>query len=354
MAAEALAPLTSVLPQLSGDAVGAALRAAALHLVKRDDEIDVDGVIAALTQCGVTGSPKKLLGACGYLLKQAGKGGGQSEEKLRSSLGPLGFGEEHLAALVETLAWVKAGAVVADAPVAAPPVDDSPAEPPPRKAPAPAPAPVPLPEPAVEAPAAAGGGAADAETVRKFHWAAINGSASEVGQMLRGIAPALLDSQDNRGYSAYHHACANGHAAVVEALVHAGCNTQLANDFHLTGWRLARSLKKETVMRALDEVAGTAHKELAAEKVQIDREAEQQKAVRPPHPPTLRPAPRPPGALTVAAGLWLTAERRCRLARVLERQDRLRGRGAARRLHGVRRGGLGRVEAAGHLAPPVQ
>ena len=46
--------------------------------------------------------------------------------------------------------------------------------------------------------------------------------------------------------------------AVVAALVHAGCNTQLANDFHLTGWRLARSLKKETVMRALDDlVRGT-------------------------------------------------------------------------------------------------
>ena len=39
------------------------------------------------------------------------------------------------------------------------------------------------------------------------------------------------------------------------------------------------------------EVAGTAHKELAAEKVQIDREAEQQKAVRAPPPPPGPAAP---------------------------------------------------------------
>ena len=71
--AEALAPLTDVLSQLSGAALGVALRAAALHLVKRDDDIDAQGVVAALSACGVTGSPKKLLGACGMLLKQAGK-----------------------------------------------------------------------------------------------------------------------------------------------------------------------------------------------------------------------------------------------------------------------------------------
>eukprot|EP01050_Picozoa_sp_SAG11_P015513 SAG11_NODE_2017_length_3918_cov_1.984027_2_plen_192_part_00 len=41
----------------------------------------------------------------------------------------------------------------------------------------------------------------------------------------------VLDGQDKRGYTAYHHACANGHASVVEALVEQGCNTTIANDF---------------------------------------------------------------------------------------------------------------------------
>ena len=39
-----------------------------------------------------------------------------------------------------------------------------------------------------------------------------------------------LDQGDRRGFTAYHHACANGHAAVVKALLKAGCDTAAVND----------------------------------------------------------------------------------------------------------------------------
>lgn len=298
--AEALAPLTDVLSQLSGAALGVALRAAALHLVKRDDDIDAQGVVAALSACGVTGSPKKLLGACGMLLKQAGKGGGQSPEKLESTLSPLGFTAEHLAALVETLAWVKAGAKLDEDP--APPPKEKKKKPSKPKAEgdgdgdgdgAAAAAPEKKKKPS-KPKAEAGGSAAaarapqrapdlpegtppDQEEVRKLHWAAINGSAAEVEAMLETAPRQLMDAQDSRGYSAYHHACANGHAGAVQALVHAGCNTQLANDFHLTGWRLALSLKKDDVLTTLSEIGSRAHADLAAEKKAIEKELKMQR-----------------------------------------------------------------------------
>ena len=72
---EALAPLTDALGSLSGESLGVCLRAAALHLVKRDGDIDAQGVVTALGKDGLDGSPKKLLGACGVLLKQAGAPG---------------------------------------------------------------------------------------------------------------------------------------------------------------------------------------------------------------------------------------------------------------------------------------
>ena len=109
-----LQPLVDVLPKLDQATLEAALRAAALRLNKRDDEIDADGVMKAFADAGVDGGVKKILSACGYLLKQAGKGGGQSPEKLSSSLGPLGFEERHLRALNETISWVKAHSTHSD------------------------------------------------------------------------------------------------------------------------------------------------------------------------------------------------------------------------------------------------
>lgn len=275
--AEALGPLTAVLAELDGAALGLALRAAALHLVKRDDEIDVAAVIEGLEACGVTGSPKKLLGACGSLLKQAGKGGGQTQEKLDVALRPLGFSSEHLTVLVDTLGWVKAGAVVGEEPAPPPPLKPKKKKKKSKKVPSLA---VAEPEPArdlTSPPPIAEGGAPEPDDIKKFHWAAITGSTAELEGILAAATRQLMDSQDNRGYSAYHHACANGHAAAVQALVHAGCNTQLANDFHLTGWRLAISLRKDDVLTTLSEIGSRAHPDLAGEKVAIERDEKQQR-----------------------------------------------------------------------------
>ena len=281
--AEALAPLTDVLAQLDGAGFGVALRAAALHLVKRDDDIDVAGVVEALAACDVTGSPKKLLGACNVLLKQAGKGGGQTPEKLQSALTPMGFTAEHLTVLVDTLAWVKAGAVIGEEPAPPPSTKKKKKKSSRPKAESVAAPAVAEPEPAparrdlTSPPPIAEGGVPDPEEVRKLHWAAINGSTAEVQELLETATRQLMDAQDSRGYSAYHHACANGHAGAVQALVHAGCNTQLANDFHLTGWRLALSLRKDDVLTTLAEIGSRAHADLAAEKKAIQRDEKMQR-----------------------------------------------------------------------------
>ena len=39
--------------------------------------------------------------------------------------------------------------------------------------------------------------------------------------------------------TAYHHACANGHAECARLLVKAGCATALASDLGATGWAMA-------------------------------------------------------------------------------------------------------------------
>ena len=249
-----LQPLIDVLPKLDQATLEAALRAAALRLNKRDDEIDADGVMKAFADAGVDGGVKKILSACGYLLKQAGKGGGQSPEKLSSSLGPLGFEERHLRALNETISWVKAGA--------APPATAT-------ASPAQAPAPATREAAPIDSSADP---TDDAEIIRQFHWAAITGATKELQRLLNGVAKDHLDSSDNRGYSAYHHACANGYPAAVEMLVEAGCDTQMRNDFGLTGWRLAVSLRKESVMTRLDDIALGRHVQLRNEKKEVDEE----------------------------------------------------------------------------------
>ena len=108
-----LEPLTAVLPKLDLPTFEAALRAAALDLQQRREEIDADGIMAGFAAAGVTSGQKKILSACGYLMKQAGKGGGLGAEKLSKSLGPMGFEEAHIEALISTLEWVKNGSAVA-------------------------------------------------------------------------------------------------------------------------------------------------------------------------------------------------------------------------------------------------
>ena len=209
-----LEPLVAVLPTMGQETLELCLKAAALHLQKRDGEIDAAAVKASLAACGIDGSPRKILGACNYLLKQAGKGGGASASKLAGSLGPLGFEEHHIAAILAILEWAKTSPNLATAPEPAP------------EAPAPAPAPrrakkeKPAPAPA----AAAVAGEKDEGPVRTLHWASISGDAAKVTHILdqHDYNGELMNEQDARGYSAYHHACANGHAAVVELLVRLG------------------------------------------------------------------------------------------------------------------------------------
>ena len=104
-----LEPLCAALPQLRSVAFTLALRAAALHLIKRDVEVDRRALSAAMPACGLPGRGK-LLNACGFLMKEAGRGGGQRRQALVASLGPLGFTAMHIECLVATLAWVKDGA----------------------------------------------------------------------------------------------------------------------------------------------------------------------------------------------------------------------------------------------------
>ena len=97
-----------------------------------------------------------------------------------------------------------------------------------------------------------------------------------------------LDQGDRRGFTAYHHACANGHAAVVKALLKAGCDTAAVNDSgrcahpsrpaacffspltpralaRSTGWALAREMKRAEVQELLAKVATKGSKKLALE-----------------------------------------------------------------------------------------
>ena len=94
-----------------------------------------------------------------------------------------------------------------------------------------------------------------------------------------------LDQGDRRGFTAYHHACANGHAAVVKALLKAGCDTAAVNDSgrcahtccvlllpadtarpaRSTGWALAREMKRAEVQELLAKVAAKGSKKLALE-----------------------------------------------------------------------------------------
>ena len=65
-----------------------------------------------------------------------------------------------------------------------------------------------------------------------------------VGGARKGSAPGLNES-DSRGYTAYHHAAANGHLACVKALIRAGADTTLPDGRGATGWVLARQGSSE-------------------------------------------------------------------------------------------------------------
>ena len=74
-----------------------------------------------------------------------------------------------------------------------------------------------------------------------------------------------LDQGDRRGFTAYHHACANGHADVVKVLLKAGCNSAMLNDSKRTGWDLAQEMGRTNVTELLQKVAKKDSKKLKAE-----------------------------------------------------------------------------------------
>jgi hypothetical protein len=74
-----------------------------------------------------------------------------------------------------------------------------------------------------------------------------------------------IDVGDKRGFTAYHHACANGHAEVVKALLKAGCNSAMLNDGRRTGWDLALEMGRANVTELLIKLAAKGSKKLRAE-----------------------------------------------------------------------------------------
>ena len=89
----------------------------------------------------------------------------------------------------------------------------------------------------------------------RLHMAASIGDAVGVRRLLAKAAATtsssrgeLLDGGDKRCYTAFHVACAGGHADCAEALLDAGCDGLRLNDCGLTGWSLAVQLRRSEVL----------------------------------------------------------------------------------------------------------
>ena len=57
-----------------------------------------------------------------------------------------------------------------------------------------------------------------------------------------------INAGDHRRYTAFHVACAGGHAQCAQLLVDEGCDTKLHNGAGLTAWALARELKRASIL----------------------------------------------------------------------------------------------------------
>ena len=120
-----LEPLVARLPLVNKQALGRALVAAALDLLGREAEVDVENVVSTLASCGVPATEHgSLLQSCNSLLIMAGEDGALSVDGA-SSYGDggllgfmkrMGFDWGHRQALSETVAWVFDGAAVFDTP----------------------------------------------------------------------------------------------------------------------------------------------------------------------------------------------------------------------------------------------
>lgn len=124
--------------------------------------------------------------------------------------------------------------------------------------------PIPLPAGVLDAPDSdeEEGAVLDGESL---HWAAIVGDEAKLERML--AKPGIqIDGVDERGYTAFHQACGNGHVDCVKVLVDAQCDTTKRNAVRLTGWQLASSMNKTEVCTLLQSYATGGHEGLAAEK----------------------------------------------------------------------------------------
>ena len=89
----------------------------------------------------------------------------------------------------------------------------------------------------------------------------------------------VLDQGDQRGYTAYHHACAGGHEECVKLLIKAGCDTLRTADSGATGWQLASKGGKAGVVAMLQKVGGRGkHARLALEAAALEAAAAEEAA----------------------------------------------------------------------------
>jgi ankyrin repeat protein len=88
---------------------------------------------------------------------------------------------------------------------------------------------------------ARGSGGGRGSGMLPLHWAASQGDAARLREMLRA-KPALLNGGDDAHWTAFHLSCAGGHVDCAAVLVEAGCDTDLVNNDGLTGLQVAQKL----------------------------------------------------------------------------------------------------------------
>ena len=105
--------------------------------------------------------------------------------------------------------------------------------------------------------------------------ASIIGRRRTVKELLGDRDRAELDCGDQRGSTAFHHACAGGHVETLELLLAAGCKTTLTDDRGKTGWALARAAgpSRQAVTDLLTAQAQGGHKHLRLELEAVASEA---------------------------------------------------------------------------------
>eukprot|EP01045_Picozoa_sp_COSAG04_P037136 COSAG04_NODE_9346_length_872_cov_0.924968_1_plen_290_part_11 len=74
-------------------------------------------------------------------------------------------------------------------------------------------------------------------------------------------AKAEVNTTDKEEFTAHHHACANNHPDIVEALVRAGCDTSLRNNNGETGRDIAQAEDYAAVLERLDTLEAEANRQ---------------------------------------------------------------------------------------------